>query len=159
VNRGTYGITPETRARGRMIFPSDPQYCTPTVDVPLTRGDKGKILAISATQTQTIGGRLAKGWWCEVWNTATDGVQVVTVQPKGEQTIDGLASLTMYAGERRVILSDGKNLYSRLLQGGFARFTADGSFIVPRHREGDRGLHRRWWWWWWGTGWCGSLQP
>src|SRR4051794_33467622 len=83
------------------------------------------------TQTLTAAATLGAGWWVIIRNDTNDGTTVLTVDPNGAETIDGLSTMTMYSGEVRVLVCDGTNFASLLLEGGFARFTANGSFIVP----------------------------
>lgn len=99
----------------------------------LGAADKGKEIAASAgfTQTLTAAATLGSGWWCVIRNDTTDGTTVLTVDPNGSETIDGLTTIKMYSGESRLIMCDGSNFNSQLLQGGFAKYTADGTFIVP----------------------------
>ena len=52
------------------------------------------------------------------------------------ETIDGLATLTMYAGEVRLLICDGSNWQTMLIAGGYAQFTASGNFIVPSRIRG-----------------------
>lgn len=97
--------------------------------------DKGKIIDITATITQTFEAdeTLGDKWFVLLRNATDDGAIVVTLNPAGSETIDGLTTVTMYSGESRLITCNGAggNFNSILLTGGFSKFTADGNFIVP----------------------------
>jgi hypothetical protein len=100
----------------------------------LAAGDKGNVIAATAayTQTLTAAATLGAGWWCYLYNTTQDGTTVLTVDPNGSETIDGLTTITMYSGEMRIVECDGSNFNSQLVHGGFAKFTpTGGNFIVP----------------------------
>lgn len=113
----------------------DLQYESRSTNTILGTADKGKTIDITATITQTFEAdeTLGDGWWVILRNATDEGTVVVTLDPAGAETIDGLSTVTMYSGEARLIVCNGAggNFNSVLLQGGFARFTADGNFIVP----------------------------
>jgi hypothetical protein len=83
------------------------------------------------TQTLTAAATLGAGWWCLLKNATSDGTTVLVVDPNGSETIDGLTTITMYSGETRLLMCDGANFASTLMEGGYARFITTGSFIVP----------------------------
>lgn len=99
----------------------------------LGTGDTGKVIDITAaiTQTFTAAATLGSGWWVILRNATADGTTVVVLDPNSTETIDGVSTPMMYSGEARMIICDGSNFHSILLEGGFARFTADGTFQVP----------------------------
>lgn len=113
----------------------DFQYESRSSNTILGTADKGKTIDITAAITQTFEAdeTLGDGWWVILRNATDDGTTVVTLNPAGTETIDGLTTVTMYSGEARMIFCNGAggNFNSVLLEGGFARFTADGDFIVP----------------------------
>lgn len=101
----------------------------------LAVADSGKVIAASATFTQTLtaAATLGAGWWCIVQNNTSDGATILTVDPNGAETINGAATLTMYSGDTRVLLCDGSNFFTLLLSGGFVRYRggAFGTWIKP----------------------------
>lgn len=100
----------------------------------LAVADYGRtILATAAfTQTLTAAATLGAGWWCIIKNDTQDGTTVLVVDPNGAETIDSLATITMYSGAARLITCDGSNFRSVLIEGGFAKFTPGvGSFVIP----------------------------
>jgi hypothetical protein len=113
----------------------DLQYESRSSNTILGTADKGKVIDITATITQTFEAdeTLGDGWWVILRNATDEGTVVVTLDPAGSETIDGLTTVRMYSGEARLIVCNGAggNFNSTLLQGGFARFTADGTFYVP----------------------------
>jgi hypothetical protein len=66
---------------------------------------------------------------------------ILTVDGNSSETIDGLATLTMYSGEVRLLICDGSNWTSVLVKGGYAEFTASGNFIVPCRERRARELN------------------
>jgi hypothetical protein len=113
----------------------DLQYESRSSNTILGVSDKGKVIDITATITQTFEAdeTLGDGWWVILRNATDDGTVVVTLDPAGSETIDGLTTVRMYSGEARLIICNGSggNFNSELLQGGFAQFTSDGTFYVP----------------------------
>ncbi len=99
----------------------------------LAAGDLGTIIAATAayTQTLTAAATLGAGWWCYIRNDTTDGTSVLVIDPNSTETIDGLTTLSMYSGDTRLLLCDGANFVTVLVDGGYALFTTNGSFIVP----------------------------
>lgn len=99
----------------------------------LAAGDQGHLIAATATYTQTLAAAatLGSGWWCFIQNATTDGTTVLTIDPNGSETIDGGLTLKMYSGDTRILTCDGSNFFTSLLEGGFALFTSNGTFVVP----------------------------
>jgi hypothetical protein len=95
--------------------------------------DCSKFIAATAsfTQTLTAAAVLGAGWWCYVKNDTTDGTTVLTVDPNGSETIDGLTTIKMYSGEVRLLMCDGSNFTSQLVEGGYAKYATSGTFVVP----------------------------
>src|SRR3970040_1361416 len=114
---------------------TDIQYEKRSSNIILGTVDKGKAIDITAEITQTFEAdeTLGDGWFVYLRNATDDGETLVTLNPAGAETIDGLSAVTMYSGEVRLIICNGAgaNFNSVLLSGGFARFIADGDFIVP----------------------------
>lgn len=111
------------------------QYESRSSNTILGIADKGKTIDITATITQTFEAdeTLGDGWWIILRNATDDGTVIVTLDPTGAETIDGLTTVIMYSGESRLIMCNGAgaNFNSMLLTGGFHRFTSDDNFIVP----------------------------
>lgn len=100
----------------------------------LAASDKGTVVCATAafTQTLTAAATLGAGWWVILKNDTQDGTTVLVVDPNSSETIDALATATMYSGETRLIECDGSNFFSQLLHGGYAKFApTGGNFIVP----------------------------
>lgn len=108
-------------------------YETRSTNTILGVADKGKVIDITAAITQTFiaAATLGAGWSVILRNSSNDGTTVLTLDPNSTETIDGLSTAKMYSGEERLIMSDGTNLKSIMLQGGFAKFTSGGTFVVP----------------------------
>jgi hypothetical protein len=68
----------------------------------LAVGDYGKTIVGTGTWTQTLtaAATLADGWWVEFRN---DGTGIITIDPNGSETIDGLTTINLYPGEGCVI--------------------------------------------------------
>jgi hypothetical protein len=104
---------------------------TKTANYTVAAADRAKSIAATSgtfTFTLTAAATLADGWWARIVN---EGTGVVTVDPNGAETIDGLTTITMYQGETRLIYTDGSAWFTELINGGYVAFTADGTFIVP----------------------------
>jgi len=72
-------------------------------------GDLGTIInCTSGTFTVALdaAATLGSGFNCWIWNTGTG---VITIDPNGAETIDGLATLVFYPGEGAQIVCDGTN--------------------------------------------------
>lgn len=75
-------------------------------------GDLGTIInctANSFTVTLTAAATLGAGFNCWVWNTSNTATDVITVDPNGAETIDGMATLILRRGEGMQIVCDGTN--------------------------------------------------
>lgn len=83
------------------------------------------------TQTITAAATLGAGWWVQLRNDSTDGLTVLTLDPNGAETVDGLTTLTMYSGDTRLLVCDGSAFHTTLIAGGYAKFTSNGTFIMP----------------------------
>lgn len=72
-------------------------------------GDLGKIVNCTSgtfTVSLTAAATLGSGFNCWVWNTGTG---VITIDPNGAETIDGVPTLTLRRGEGSQIVCDGAN--------------------------------------------------
>ena len=90
----------------------------------LSLGDRGKLIDItSGTFTQTFdpAATLGVGWYCWIKNSGTGDI---TLDPSTTETIDALTSFIMFPGEMRLVLSDGSNLFSKVLSPFFRRITS-----------------------------------
>lgn len=75
-------------------------------------GDLGTIInctANSFTVSLTAAVTLGAGFNCWVWNTSNTATDVITVDPNGAETIDGMATLILRRGEGMQIVCDGTN--------------------------------------------------
>ena len=76
-------------------------------------GDLGKILnctnATAYTLSLTAAATLGAGFTCTIWNTGTSAANVITIDPNGTETIDGVATLSLSRGEGMDIVCDGTN--------------------------------------------------
>lgn len=69
-------------------------------------GDKGGLFLCTSTWTLslTAAATLGNGWLAFLRN---DGTGIITIDPNGAETIDGVATLTVYPGETLTIICDG----------------------------------------------------
>ena len=120
-------LTPAT-SRGLAIT-----YTARSSNTILVAADVGKSFDATAafTQTLTAAATLGAGWWCIIRNGTSDGTSKLTIDPNGAETIDSLTTLVMYSGDTRILLCDGSNFTTELLEGGFALFTSSGTFTMP----------------------------
>jgi hypothetical protein len=111
----------------------DVDYESRSSNTKLVAADKGKSIDLTAAFSQTFdpAATLGAGWWVILRNATTDGTTVVTLDPNSTETVDALATPKMYSGESRLVVCDGTGFHSTLLSGGFAKFVADGSFVIP----------------------------
>ncbi len=75
-------------------------------------GDLGTIINCTAntfTVNLTAAATLGVGFNCWVWNTSNTATDVITVDPNGAETIDGMATLILRRGEGMQIVCDGTN--------------------------------------------------
>lgn len=97
------------------------------------------IKITSGTFTQTIDSAvtLTDKWICYIENSGTGDI---TISPHGTETIDGLDSFIMYPGEIRLLICDGTNLKSVVLNSFYKTFTTSGSFVKPPGYSAFEGL-------------------
>ena len=53
--------------------------------------------------------RSGAGFNVTIWNTSNTATDVITIDPNASETIDGVATLTLYRGEGLQIVCDGTN--------------------------------------------------
>jgi hypothetical protein len=83
----------------------------------LAYADESSLIDATAAYTQTFSASssLFNGWFVYVRNSSTGSL---VLQPNGVETIDGASSVTMIPGEVRLVVSNGSNLYTIVLQPG-----------------------------------------
>lgn len=94
-------------------------------------GDAGKYVKITSgtfTQTFAAAANLGAGWYCWYHNA---GAGIVTIDPDGSETIDGVTSYNCYPGEVRLISCNGTSFQSIVVRGFSHTFTATGNFYMP----------------------------
>lgn len=98
----------------------------------LSSADTGSLIDItSGTFTQTFAAcaTLGNGWVVHLHNSGSGSV---TLDPNGSETIDGLPSLAMSAGEVRIIQCDGTALRTILVAGvNYQEFSSSGTWSKP----------------------------
>lgn len=75
-------------------------------------GDNGTIINCTSgtfTVALTAAATLGAGFNCWIWNTSTVTTHVITVDPAGTETIDGVTTLALRRGEGMQIVCDGTN--------------------------------------------------
>jgi hypothetical protein len=75
-------------------------------------GDLGTIInctAFSFTVSLTAAATLGSGFNCWIWNSSGNSLDVITIDPNGSETIDGLTTLILRQGEGTQIVCDGTN--------------------------------------------------
>lgn len=75
-------------------------------------GDNGTIINCTSgsfTVSLTAAATLGAGFNCWIWNTSNTATDVITIDPNGAETIDGVATLTLRRGEGTQIVCDGTN--------------------------------------------------
>ena len=89
--------------------------------------DTGKILNATGTFTQTIEtiADLPTGWSVTIRNT---GSGTITVDPAGAETINGVASIEVKAGQRWQIVAKASGFTAIRSGGHLTEFTASGTF-------------------------------
>lgn len=100
-------------------------------DTPLAAGNQFNWIDATGTFTQTYesGATLPAGWMVYYRNAGTG---IITLDPSGAETIDGVASFPMFAGEVRIIQWDGSVFRSFILQPFYmSRTTALSATTVP----------------------------
>jgi len=105
---------------------------TRTSNTVLEAGNMGTLIDVTGastfTQTFTAAATLGSGWFVFYRNSGTGDV---TLDPDGEETIDGVISFIMYPGECRLIQCDGSGFYTIVIQSFLKKFTTTASFYVP----------------------------
>lgn len=97
----------------------------------LISSDKGTMVEATAnswTLDFTTAATLATGFWCYLKNS---GAGEITLDPFGGQTIDGLASFILYPNECRLLLCDGSNFFTTIIEAGFQIYTGSGTWTKP----------------------------
>jgi|GEM_PF-4574055 len=101
-----------------------------TASYTIVSGDRGKIIeytgSVAATITLTAAATLGAGWYCILKHSGT-GTTGATKRLAISGTLDGVVNPAVYPGDTRIIQSDGTNLTSILLVGGFIQLAASGS--------------------------------
>jgi len=75
-------------------------------------GDLGAIINCTSgtfSVSLTAAASLGSGFTCTIWNTSTSATNVITIDPAGTETIDGLATLILRQGEGTDIVCNGTN--------------------------------------------------
>lgn len=78
----------------------------------IVAGDLGKIINCTSgtfTVSLTAAATLGSGFNCWVWNTSSTSTDVITIDPSGAETIDGISTLLLRMGEGTQIVCDGTN--------------------------------------------------
>jgi hypothetical protein len=73
-------------------------------------GDLGTIInctANSFTVSLTSAETLGAGFHCSIWNSSNTSTHVITIDPAGTETIDGITTLVLRRGEGFGVVSDG----------------------------------------------------
>ena len=75
-------------------------------------GDLGYVINCTTgtfTVSLTAASSLGTGFNCWIWNTSSTSTNVITIDPNGAETIDGLTSISLRMGEGTQIICDGTN--------------------------------------------------
>ena len=79
----------------------------------ITGADYGVILSCTGATSYTLGtapaSSIGAGFNVWIWNNTTTTAMVVTIDPNGAETIDGVAKILLNQGEGTQIVSDGTN--------------------------------------------------
>lgn len=78
----------------------------------IVAGDLGTIINCTSgtfTVSLTAAATLGSGFNCWIWNNSTTATDVITIDPSGAETIDGVATLILRRGEGMQIVCDGTN--------------------------------------------------
>lgn len=108
-------------------------YSSKSAGYTAVEADRGSIIEFTTagvTLALTAAATLGAGWHCIIVHSGLD-TDALTIDPNSSETIDGMSTLTMYAGEVRRLRCDGSNFTTVMEKGGRARFTSSGSFILP----------------------------
>jgi len=109
-------------------------YVARTANTMLAAGDLGKFIDITSgtfTQTFAAAATLGEGWWCYLRNAGTG---VITLDPNASETIDGVTSGVIVAGDTYLILCTGTSFITERRQNGPMRIelkTSSGSWTAP----------------------------
>lgn len=99
------------------------------------RGDLIDVDTAGATISLLAAATAGDEFYCYIrYRGAATGVLVV--DGNSAETIDGLATITMYSGEVRLLICTGTAWVTVLVAGGYAQFTTSGNFIVPSRARG-----------------------
>lgn len=111
---------------GKLVIPPEAR----TSNTALAGADSGKRIEATGTFTQTFlaAATLQSGWFLIYSNLGTG---VITLDPNGAETIDGVASFAMYPGESRMIFNDGAALRSIVLKPFYIKATSSFTFVMP----------------------------
>jgi hypothetical protein len=84
----------------------------------LDLGDYGKTFLLNGTFTQTLdqASILGDGWWCRVRN---DGNGIVTIDPAGDELLDGAMTLPLQSGQSGTIVCNGSTFRTIGRSGAF----------------------------------------
>lgn len=95
-----------TPSGGSALIPIDNKTSAYTV----VAGDNGRVINCTAntfTVSLTAAATLGAGFSCWVWNTSSTAADVITIDPSGAETIDGVATLLLRRGEGLQVICDG----------------------------------------------------
>jgi hypothetical protein len=74
--------------------------------------DSGKIInstSGSYTVSLTSAATLGAGFNCSIWNSSSTSTDVITIDPSGSETIDGMTTIVLRRGEGLDVISNGTN--------------------------------------------------
>lgn len=94
----------------------------------IAAADKAKFFDYTSgtfSQTFQAAATLGAGWYCYARNA---GNGEITLDPNSAETIDGLATFVMYAGETRLIFCDGSNLFSTVIVPFYKKYSVAGTY-------------------------------
>lgn len=109
-------------------------YSSRTSNAQLAATDKGRFIDITSgtfTQTFTAAATLGAGWWCYIRNVGTG---VITLDPNASETIDGVTSGVIVAGDTYLVICTGTAFITERRQNGPMRIelkTSSGSWTAP----------------------------
>lgn len=97
----------------------------------LAAADIGTFVDITSgtfTQTLTAAATLGSGWYCWLRNSGTG---VITLDPNGAETIDGLTTRACYGQEEIVLSTDGTSWFTEVIHPFYFKPAATATFIMP----------------------------
>lgn len=106
-NAGKFVTTDGTNASWGAVVPPQIIRVERTSNTMLGAADQQKLIDITNgtfTQTFDAAATLGEGWYCYIRNSGTG---VITLDPDGAETIDGLASLIMNTAESVIVICTG----------------------------------------------------